>query len=133
MVCVPGGNLRTLILIAAAEALAWIGMVIHNLADLPGLTLSSGENVWPGAVWLLLFALLVLVPRSPWPATLLFSWGLLNLVGGALSVLPLPFLPYHPEQTLPHYFFHVLYAGAQLPLLVVSRREQRRRHLKERI
>src|SRR5262245_53661118 len=105
-------------------------MVIHNLADLPGLTLSSGENVWPGAVWLLLFALLVLVPRSPWPATLLFSWGLLNLVGGALSVLPLPFLPYHPEQTLPHDFFHVLYAGAQLPLLVVSRREQRRRHLK---
>jgi len=108
-------------------------MVIHNLADLPGLTLSSGENVWPGAVWLLLFALLVLVPRSPWPATLLFSWGLLNLVGGALSVLPLPFLPYHPEQTLRHYLFHFLYAGAQLPLLVVSRREQRRRHLDEEI
>jgi len=44
----------------------------------------------------------------------------MNLVGGALSVLPLPVLPFEPEQTLRHYSFHLLYAAAQIPLLVLS-------------
>jgi len=35
-----------------------------------------------------------------------------------LSVLPLPVLPFTPEQSLRHYSFHVLYAATQVPLLV---------------
>jgi len=53
----------------------------------------------------------------------LLVWGWLNLVGGALSVLPLPFLPFRPEQTLHHYAFHVVYAVLQIPLLVVTTRD----------
>ena len=44
----------------------------------------------------------------------------LHQVGGTLSVLPLPVLPFEPEQTLRHYSFHLLYAATQVPLLVVS-------------
>lgn len=41
----------------------------------------------------------------------------LHLVGGALSVLPLPFLPFAPEQSPKHYAFHGLYALTQIRLL----------------
>ncbi|MGH2602738.1 MAG: hypothetical protein ACRDJ9_25560, partial [Dehalococcoidia bacterium] len=47
----------------------------------------------------------------------------LNLIGGAvLSVLPLPFLPFKPEQSLRHFAFHVLYGVTQIPLLIVMTR-----------
>jgi hypothetical protein len=112
---------------AGAVALAWLGMYVHNVADLPNLTLSSSENVLPGLVWLLLFSLWWGVPSRSWPATLLSGWALLNLVGGFATVLPLPVLPFNPEQSLRHYMFHVLYALTQLPLLGIVRYE--RRHL----
>ena len=49
-------------------------------------------------------------PASPLGGALLLAWALLNLLGGAvLSVLPLPFLPFVPEQSLRHYSFHLLY------------------------
>jgi hypothetical protein len=54
---------------------------------------------------------------------------LLHLVGGGIiSVLPLPFLPFYPEQRLAHYAAHALYAIAQLPLIVLLI-GQRRAHL----
>jgi len=44
--------------------------------------------------------------------------SLLQLIGGAiLSVLPLGFLPFVPEQSLSHYFTHLIYGAAQLPLI----------------
>jgi hypothetical protein len=53
---------------------------------------------------------------------LLLAWALLNLLGGAvLSVLPLPFLPFVPEQSLRHYSFHLLYGLTQVPLIVAAR------------
>ena len=110
---------------ASAVALAWLGMYIHNVADLPNLTLSSSENALPGLVWLLLFGLWWAMPGHSWPAVLLLAWGLLNLVGGFTSVLPLPVLPFKPEQSLRHYMFHVLYAITQLPLLGIVRHELR--------
>jgi sugar phosphate permease len=49
----------------------------------------------------------------------LLCWGLLHLVGGGiLSVLPLPFLPFAPEQSVSHYLFHAIYAWAQIPLVL---------------
>jgi predicted branched-subunit amino acid permease len=60
-----------------------------------------------------------------WPGRLsfglLFGWTLPPCaVGGLLSVLPLPFLPFVPEQAIQHYVAHALYAGCQLPLLFRS-------------
>jgi hypothetical protein len=123
----PSSRRRVALGLGGATALAWGGMVIHNLADLPRLTATSPENTWPGALWLLLLGLGSALPRARWPVTLLWGWGLLNLVGGAVSVLPLRLWPYYPEQSLRHYLFHGLYAVAQLPLLVLAQAERRRR------
>jgi hypothetical protein len=101
----------------ATVALAWLGMYVHNVADLPNLTLSSRENLLPGLVWLLLFALWWAMPGRSWPLILLLAWGMLNLVGGAATVLPLP--------ALRHYTFHLLYTLTQLPLLGIVRHELR--------
>ena len=32
-------------------------------------------------------------------------------------MIPLSFLPFEPEQTVRHYFFHVVYGATQLPLI----------------
>jgi hypothetical protein len=109
---------------AAAAVLAWLGMYVHNVADLPNLTLLSAENALPGLVWLLLLGLWWAVPSRVWPAALLLGWGLLNLVGAFATVLPLPVLPFKPEQSLHHYVFHVVYALTQLPLLWIVRQDR---------
>ena len=105
----------------AAAAISWLGFLAHNVADLPGQTFLSPETLWPslitGALLIVYFAGLKRVAGIG-----LLIWATLNLVGGALSVLPLPLLPFEPEQTLRHYSFHLLYAATQIPLLVVSYR-----------
>lgn len=35
-------------------------------------------------------------------------------------MLPLPFLPFDPEQSVQHYLMHVVYAVGQMPLLVLT-------------
>ena len=42
------------------------------------------------------------------------------VVGGLLTVLPLPVLPFVPEQSVGHYAVHVVYAVGQLPLVLVA-------------
>ncbi|TCO53495.1 hypothetical protein [Actinocrispum wychmicini] len=105
-----------------AVALSWLGFFVHNVADLPGQTILSPESLYPTILYLALVAAWFTSARRVVERVLL-GWVLLNLVGGAIvSVLPLPFLPFHPEQTLYHYSFHVLYAILQVPALVVLRR-----------
>jgi hypothetical protein len=98
--------------------IGWVGLFVHNLADLPGQSFLSPESIIP----LLVTALLVAGWFTPvrYAATVaLLCWGLLNFVGGGvLSVLPLPFLPFVPEQTPSHYLFHGVYALAQVPLVL---------------
>jgi len=105
----------------AAAAISWLGFLVHNVADLPGQTLLSPETLWPTLVTVALVVAYAVGWRRVAVVGLLV-WAALNLVGGALSVLPLPVLPFEPEQTLRHYSFHVLYAVTQIPLLVVSSR-----------
>lgn len=51
-------------------------------------------------------------------SVLMIAFGLLNLVGGGLlSVLPLDFLPFNPEQSLLHYASHLFYGVTQIPLI----------------
>ena len=103
-------------------ALSWLGLYLHNVNDLPHQTPLSPESSLPGGLLLILlagWAVRRLRRAATWA---LLGWGWLDLVGGALSVLPLPFLPFHPEQTLHHYAFHAAYAVLQIPLLVVATR-----------
>ncbi len=90
----------------AAAAISWLGFLAHNVADLPGQTFLSPETLWPslitGALLIVYSAGLKRVAGIG-----LLIWATLNLVGGALSVLPLPLLPFEPEQTLRHYSFHL--------------------------
>ncbi|WP_432947759.1 hypothetical protein ACQPXM_11800 [Kribbella sp. CA-253562] len=109
----------------AFAAIAWLGFVVHNVADLPGQTLISSETLWPTAVTAVLLLLYAFGPRRA--ATIgILAWAALHFMGGIVSVLPLPFLPFEPDQTLRHYSFHVLYALTQVPLVAVSWQEVRR-------
>jgi hypothetical protein len=103
--------------VVASTALAWLGFYIHNVADLPGQTLLSPETSLPTLVTFVLFLAWWRFPITRVTTWLLLGWGLLNLIGGGLSVIPFPFLPFYPEQTVRHYLFHVVYAATQLPLI----------------
>lgn len=106
---------------AAAVVISWLGLVVHNVADLPGQDLAGPESLAPGLGLASLLALHRLGPRRV-AAGVLLGWALLSLVvGGVLSVLPLGLFPFAPEQTPRHYSFHVLYAATQVPLLLAAR------------
>ncbi len=105
--------------VAMTTTVAWIGFYIHNIVDLPNQSLFSAETGLPTLVTLVLF-LVWWRFRSRQTMWLLFGWSLLNLIGGSLSVMPLPFLPFYPEQSWRHYFFHGVYAATQIPLIAVA-------------
>ena len=109
---------RPAALVAIFTALSWLGEYVHNLFELPQLTLLSPENSVPALISLALFLAWWLTPYRRAAAVLLLAWAVLHLAGGAvLSVLPLPFLPFYPEQSLQHYAAHAIYGLAQLPLI----------------
>ena len=109
---------RPAALVALFTALSWLGEYVHNLFELPQLTLLSPENSIPALISLVLFLAWWLMPYRRAAAVLLLAWAILHLAGGAiLSVLPLPFLPFYPEQNLQHYAAHAVYGLAQLPLI----------------
>jgi hypothetical protein len=83
---------------------------------------TRAEYSVPTLVWLLLLLAWLLFPNYHSSARLLFVWGAISLAGAILTVLPLPFLPFWPEQSLRHYGVHALYAAAQLPVLWLTGR-----------
>ncbi|HEX6678410.1 MAG TPA: hypothetical protein VF486_25760 [Actinomycetes bacterium] len=117
----PKPQARTQTVLAAA-GLSWLGLFVHNIADLPGQTPLSPETAYPAVALLLIVVAWLSVARRA-AAWLLLGWGWLHLVGGAvLSVLPIPLWPFQPPQTLRHYAFHALYGVLQAPLLIVTTR-----------
>ena len=119
--------IRTIVFVAAV-LLSWLGFFVHNIADLPGQSILSPESLYPTIVFAVLLAVWF-VPRVRTVATwLLLVWAVLHLVGGAvLSVLPLPILPFAPDQSLYHYAFHGLYGVLQVPLILLCIMRLRRR------
>jgi hypothetical protein len=103
---------------AITVAVAWLGLFLHNVADLPGQTILSPESFGPLIFSATLFAIWFWWRRiGSW---LLLAWAALNVLGAILTVLPLSFLPFEPEQSLAHYLFHVLYGAAQIPFLIAA-------------
>ena len=106
--------------------LSWLGEYVHNLFELPHLTILSPENSIPALISLALFTVWWRAPARQAAGLLLLIWGLLHLVGGGIiSVIPFGFLPFYPDQTLDHYAAHAVYGGAQLPLIVLLIRQLR--------
>ena len=113
--------------VAAYILLGWLGEYLHNLVDLPQLTVLSPENSGPALVALALFLAWWRWPSSRWTAGALLVWGGLNLAGGGiLTIIPFSFLPFYPAQTPLHYAMHVVYAGAQVPLMRAMWQQLRR-------
>lgn len=110
--------------ISGGMALSILGLSLHNAREFGLAALGSMETGTTPMV--IIGAVLVLawwqVPRGrSLTLILMIAYGIINLVGGGfLSVLPLPFLPFEPEQSLPHYLSHVLYGALQLPLIWVG-------------
>lgn len=90
------------------------GRIVHDVGEMAALSPD-----WP-VTGVALPGLLVYAwyrwQRHAWVAWTTLAWLGLNAVVGALSVLPLPFWPWDPAQTLGHYVGHVVYAAAQVPL-----------------
>ena len=108
------------VVVVAATVVAWTGFFVHNVTELPGQTLLSPESLFPTLVWVAALVLWLIPATRTAGAWILLAWAVINLVGGAISVLPLPFLPYEPEQSVQHYAVHGLYAASQLPLIGVT-------------
>ena len=96
-------------------AVAWLGLYVHNIADLPDQWFFSPESFGPLIFSVTLFAIWFWWRRIG--AGLLLVWAVVNVLGAILTVLPLPILPFEPEQSVSHYLFHVLYGATQLPLI----------------
>ena len=110
---------------AAALAISWASMLGHNLYELP-LSPSDPENSGPLLVAVGLGVAYAARPGSLSVAASALAWGVLNLVvGGILSVLPLPFLPFVPEPSMSHYGAHIVYTLGQVPLVLVAYRAAR--------
>lgn len=114
----PFGRLTLALLLAIA------GMAVHTIVEfgIAGLwAFGTGMVPWTllqGTLWLVWW-------RRPAArratAMALFGTALVQLIGGAIvSVLPLPWLPFEPEQSVPHYLSHGVLGVAQLPLLHAS-------------
>lgn len=105
---------------AAALAVSWGSMLVHNLYELPLGPLDL-ENAGPLAVAAGLGLAYAARPCSWSIGVAALGWGALNLgVGGVLTVLPLPILPFAPEQSVSHYAAHAVYTIGQAPLVVLA-------------
>jgi hypothetical protein len=110
----------------AALALSALSMLAHNLYELP-LSPIDLENSGPIAFAAILGVAYALRPDSKVVTAAILGWGVLNLViGGFVTVLPLPILPFTPEQSISHYAAHVVYSVGQIPLVVLAYRALRR-------
>lgn len=109
---------RPRVLVVGGLAVSTFGGWYHNAVDFPGMPLHAPEML---ATIVPPIVLAVWWWRRPERLLLVVIafWVLLSLiVGGLLSVLPLPVWPFEPAQTALHYRAHLFYTVTQVPLLV---------------
>lgn len=112
--------------VAACSAVAVGGMLVHNLIEFGPAFLLGPETLLPVVLYAVLVVFAGREASGIWVRVALVAWVLLNLVGGGvLSVLPLAILPFIPEQSGGHYAAHLVYAVAQVPLLLIAVRAVR--------
>jgi hypothetical protein len=120
---------------AIGVALSALGMAIHTVREFgyAGLFSLATGMIPVVTVQALLFLIWWLAPSGkPAAALALTITAIFQLVGGAIiSVLPLPFLPFEPEQTLSHYLSHLVLGIAQIPLIMLPLRWRQRRRVSE--
>jgi len=105
-------------LLRFTAGLSWLGLWFHDAREFPATVWITVDSMGMGLVAALLVLATWRAPRARWPVVALLVYGALMLIGGGLSVLPLPILPFTPEQSYAHYLAHAVYAAAQLPLVV---------------
>ena len=106
------------VLVAGFSVVSWLGMMVHNAIELPNLPFTSPEVAQPSLAYVVFFAAWRVLPYWRVTGSLLFIWGMLHLViGGIITVIPFPFLPFTPEQSVHHYLAHVVYSVTQFPLV----------------
>jgi hypothetical protein len=107
--------------VLATSAIAAGGMLAHNVLEFGPAFLIDPQTLIPLGIFAVLAILAARAAAGPATWLALLAWGTLNLVGGGiLSVLPIGLFPFQPEKTIGHYSAHVLYALAQVPVLVVA-------------
>jgi hypothetical protein len=130
------GESRAVIWMAAAVGLSALGMAYHTIMEFgySGLWSPATGMIPVVGIQILLFAAWWLVPGARRLAGIaLVVTGVFQLVGGAIiSVLPLPFPPFLPEQSLSHYLTHLVLGLAQLPLIVIPWRQESLRRAKRK-
>ncbi len=114
--------------VAGALIVSYVGIWVHEFHRVPASLGLTPE----GLLSLLLPAVVVFLawwrfPRHAGPIAAMWGLGLLHLLGACVTILPLAFLPFVPEQTITHYLVHAVYAVAQIPLLLVALRLAQRR------
>jgi hypothetical protein len=107
--------------IFATSAIAAGGMLAHDLFEFGPTFLVDPQTLIPLGIFAILAILAARETAGLAAWTALFVWAVLNLVGGGiLSVLPIGVLPFQPDQSLGHYGVHVVYALAEMPLVLVA-------------
>ena len=117
----PGGN--GALWLSIAVGLSVLGMAVHTVTEFgySGLLDPRTGMVPFVTVQASLLVLWWIRPSARSGASLaLLATALLQLIGGAvLSILPLPFLPFAPDQTVSHYLSHIVLGITQIPLIVI--------------
>ncbi len=106
--------------VVVATAVSWLGLWAHELHRVPrllGFTPDGDLFMLPIATGL---AIWWSRSRGAPAAWALVIYATVNLAGAMVTVLPLGWLPFVPDQSLAHYAAHVIYAVCQLPLLTLA-------------
>ncbi len=119
--------------VVIATAVSWLGLWAHELHRVPRLIGFTPDGD--------LFMLAIAAGLAFWwsrsrgarAAWALAIYATVNLAGAVVTILPLGWLPFIPDQTVAHYAAHVIYAVWQLPLLTLTimllQRRQDRKNL----
>ncbi|MDQ6876738.1 MAG: hypothetical protein M3082_03370 [Candidatus Dormibacteraeota bacterium] len=113
--------------VIVATAVSWLGLWVHELHRVPrllGFTPDGDLFMLPIATGL---AFWWSRSRGTPAARAVAIYATVNLVGAVVTILPMGWLPFVPDQTVAHYAAHVIYAVCQLPLLTLAILQLQRR------